>query len=429
MKKKNIISADPTKEFFINMLTRDIATDRAILDLIDNSIDAALINKIEKPTIRITANSAEFKILDNCGGLDLETAKNYAFRFGRPKDAPETPNSVGQFGVGMKRTLFKLGTEFRVESRHNDIAYSVSVNVAEWVNIKNWNFYFEMLEKDEIKEGETKVLITRLKEDSIELLSDDSFLNNLAREISSAYFEQINNGIKIVLNGITIKSKEISIKHSEHLGLIKKKYTFEDVEITITCGLSDREKDDSGWYVTCNGRLVADADQTETTGWGINGNNKFHTDFAFFRGLVEFNCKDSSKLPWTTTKTGVDSDSKVYKYALHRMGLCMQPILSFLRERTEENTLYDQEEISSRPLADSIAAANPIRILEAPFSENFIRPDKIVAPKKKKGYTTISYTVPDKKLEKAKESLDARTAKQVGELTFNYYYDYECEDE
>lgn len=429
MKKQNVISADPTKEFFINMLTRDIAIDRAILDLIDNSIDAALTHKTKNPTIKITANGTEFKILDNCGGLDLEIAKNYAFRFGRPKDAPETPNSVGQFGVGMKRTLFKLGTEFRVESRHNDIAYSVSVNVNEWVKIKNWNFYFEILDKKDIKEGETRVLVTKPKEETTERLSDETYLNNLSREMSAAYFEQINNGIKIIFNDTPVKSKELSIKNSANLGIVKKKYSFEDVEIIITCGVSERSKDDSGWYVTCNGRLVAEADQSEVTGWGINGNSKFHTDFAFFRGLVEFNCKNSSKLPWTTTKTGVDSDSKVYKYALHRMGLCMQPVLSFLRERTEENGLYEQEEISERPLADSITAANSIRILEAPLSDDFIRPQKIIAPKKKKGYTTISYTVPDEKLAKAKESLDAKTAKQVGELTFNYYYDYECEDE
>jgi hypothetical protein len=429
MNKENIISANPTKEFFINMLTRDIATDRAILDLIDNSIDAAIQNKRPNPTIKITASPKEFKIADNCGGLDLETAKNYAFRFGRPKDAPETPNSVGQFGVGMKRTLFKLGTEFRVESNRDGIAYMVNVDVDKWVSTNDWHFYFDILEETDLEDGETRILVNNLKEETAERFSDQTYLNNLMREISSAYFEQINNGIKIEFNNTPIKSKEITIKSSTELSLIKKKFKYDEVDITITCGLSDRDKYDSGWYVTCNGRLVAEADQTEATGWGKDGNSKFHTDFAFFRGLVEFACKDASKLPWTTTKTGVDSDSKVYKFALLQMSQCMQPILSFLRERTEESTQISQGLIENTPLADSIAAAAPARILDAPLSERFIRPEKLTPPKMDKDHTTISYTIANTRLEKAKESLDAKSASQVGKLTFDYYYQYECDDE
>jgi hypothetical protein len=429
MTNKNIIRANPTKEFFINMLTRDIATDRAILDLIDNSIDAAIQNNLQNPEIIITATKDLFEIKDNCGGLDLEKAKNYAFRFGRPKDAPPTPNSVGQFGVGMKRTLFKLGTKFDVESNHNNTAYRVSVDVDKWVNLDEWHFYFKPLKTSSLKNGETKITVIKLKDETIESFSEDPYVNNLMREISSAYFKQLNNGFKITFNKTPIKSKNITIKSSKELGFAKKKFKYENVEITITCGLSDRDKEDSGWYIVCNGRLVAEADQTEKTGWGKNGSVKFHTDFAYFRGLVEFSCEDAAKLPWTTTKTGVDVDSKVYKYALLHMGQCMEPILKFLRERTEENSHCDQGLITSTPLANSIAAADAIKILEAPLSEKFIRPEKIVPPKPDKNYTSITYTISNEKLERAKESLDVKTATQVGKLTFDYYYQYECEDE
>ncbi|MCV2224898.1 ATP-binding protein [Pseudomonas mercuritolerans] len=429
MSNKNIIKANPTKEFFINMMTRDIATDRAILDLIDNSIDAAIQNEIKNPEIIINATKETFQIKDNCGGLDLEKAKGYAFRFGRPKDAPDTPNSVGQFGVGMKRTLFKLGTKFEVESHHNNTAYNVSVDVDEWVSLEEWHFYFNILEQSDLKSGETRIKVTKLKDETIENFSEETYLNNLMREVSAAYFKQLNNNFKIYFNGVPIKSKDITIKNSEELSLIKKKFTYGNIDITITCGLSERSKYDSGWYIVCNGRLVAEADQTEKTGWGKNGINKFHTDFAFFRGLVEFSCEDASKLPWTTTKTGVDGDSKVYKYALLHMGQCMEPILKFLRERTEENYDWDQAQIESTPLANSIAAANAIRILDAPLSDRFIRPEKIIPPKQDKNNTKISYSIPNDKLEKAKTSLDVKTASQVGRLTFDYYYEYECENE
>lgn len=42
----NIIEGHPTKSFFIEMITRDISIEDAIMDLIDNSIDGVIrINK------------------------------------------------------------------------------------------------------------------------------------------------------------------------------------------------------------------------------------------------------------------------------------------------------------------------------------------------------------------------------------------------
>ena len=41
LQKSKLINASPTKEFFIHMLTRDIPLTRAILDLVDNSVDGA----------------------------------------------------------------------------------------------------------------------------------------------------------------------------------------------------------------------------------------------------------------------------------------------------------------------------------------------------------------------------------------------------
>ena len=95
------------------MLIRDVTLADAIGDLIDNSVDGA---KQLRPTknyhglnIEIEANLDHFLIKDNCGGIDSEVARNYAFRFGRPKGKPILLGSVGQFGIGLKRSLFKMG--------------------------------------------------------------------------------------------------------------------------------------------------------------------------------------------------------------------------------------------------------------------------------------------------------------------------------
>ena len=38
-----MIKANPTREFFVNMLVRDILLKQAIIELIDNSIDGASV--------------------------------------------------------------------------------------------------------------------------------------------------------------------------------------------------------------------------------------------------------------------------------------------------------------------------------------------------------------------------------------------------
>src|SRR4051812_34524688 len=77
------IDAMPTKELFIDMLTRDIALIPAIIDLVDNSADGAKREEgdgsLEGYSVRVTLSSDEFSVTDNCGGMSVETARKYAF--------------------------------------------------------------------------------------------------------------------------------------------------------------------------------------------------------------------------------------------------------------------------------------------------------------------------------------------------------------
>lgn len=426
---ENNIKASPTKEFFISMLTRDISTDRAILDLIDNSIDAATQSEKHNATIKLNIDGEMFFIADDAGGLDLTIAKEYAFRFGRSSKNPPTPNSVGQFGVGMKRTLFKIGQEFYVESMKNGIAYQIHVNVDNWLADENqWDFQYTLLQDSSIKEGETRIRVTKIRDEIKDLLGDSTFKNNLTQEVAAAYFKKIHAGLKIIINGQMTKSDDLTIKVSQYLSCIKKHFELDGVKVTIYCAVSDREWDDGGWYVVCNDRLVAQADQSETTGWGINGNPKYHADFAYFRGLVEFSSEDSSKLPWTTTKTGVDEDRKIYKAALHHMSVAMKPVLTFLRELAQETSAFKEGTLKEMPLANSIASAQSVRILDTATTDTFVRPEKIVPPDDAK-VAHIQYYVPIEKYDKAKSVLSANTKKDVGEKTFEYFFTYECKDE
>ena len=145
-KDPKIIEGSPTKELFIEMLVRDIPLIRAIIDLVDNSVDGATRSQTNDNYndfwIRIEVKKENFKISDNCGGIPINVAREYAFRFGRPEGVELTPKSIGKFGVGMKRTFFKLGKQFKVDSTTETSHFVVEHDVDEWKGNPDWHFKF-----------------------------------------------------------------------------------------------------------------------------------------------------------------------------------------------------------------------------------------------------------------------------------------------
>ena len=97
--------ASPTKLFFVEIITKDIELDKAIQDLVDNCIDGAKRlrpgpdAKYDGLTVNLEIRNNYFEIRDNCGGIPLDIARKYAFKFGRAKGFQRTSHSVGQFGI------------------------------------------------------------------------------------------------------------------------------------------------------------------------------------------------------------------------------------------------------------------------------------------------------------------------------------------
>jgi len=160
---RNYADGRPTKAFFVGMLTRDIDLSDAILDLLDNCLDGVVRKKGSKEkewddfdyykgyyaTINIKKNL--FSIEDNCGGIPRKVAENYAFRMGRvpnSEDKNESLATVGIYGIGMKRAIFKMGCEATVTTKNNGSAYRVKI-LPEWANdANNWDFPIEDLSGD-----------------------------------------------------------------------------------------------------------------------------------------------------------------------------------------------------------------------------------------------------------------------------------------
>ena len=151
------VEATPEKRFFISMLVKDIELIPAILDLVDNCVDGAKRVRPEADDarfaglhVRITVSADTFRIEDNCGGIEVEHALIDVFWFGRKAGLHGPEGEVGQFGIGMKRALFKLGDAFWIESKSATSSFILPVDVGDWAEDRgpDWSFEFE-----EVAEG------------------------------------------------------------------------------------------------------------------------------------------------------------------------------------------------------------------------------------------------------------------------------------
>lgn len=440
MGDNNSIQGNPTKTFFIEMITRDISIKDAILDLIDNSIDGA--NRINPSDysglfIDITINKDEFIIKDNCGGFSLETAQKYAFRFGRPDDAPKTENSVGRFGVGMKRALFKMGHNFEIETKTENDHFQISVDVNKWKQQKknivlsgdvtiveeDWSFTYSNIsaKTNNLTENGTYIRVVNFHKEVLSFFNDDAFFNELQNEIERLLNLSLEKGIRITLNKKSLDKKGIVLFNDQSSPYLYEG-TIENVKVKIAAGLSNvGDPTSSGWYIYCNDRLVLEHDQEETTGWNSMGIPKFHVDFVMFKGVVFFDSAETKNLPLTTTKNGVDATSEVYKKALFYMREAMNYVLPFLRKVTKlgndandyRKLLGEQEDKISVKDLKTLTISNA-RVFQAPKLE-------LESIAVKKDSVRIAFNAPTKLVEIAKGHSDTKSAKELGEYVFDYY--------
>ncbi len=432
------IKASPTKEFFISMLVRDIELTRAIIDLVDNSVDGARRIHGDGPFtdrwVRVEFTPEYFRIADNCGGISVEIARNYAFRFGRPPGMPQTPHSVGQFGVGMKRALFKMGSKFTVVSRTENSYFFINEDVNEWKEDTGpeWGFDFEELKEgvEDLPAGEpgTSITVTDLIASVAEDFGLDTFETQLATELRQAQQKNIENGLSITLNGTPLNVRPIELLSSANLApahrlLRYKEQTATPVTVKLYAGLGRDDDRAAGWYLYCNGRMIVGADQSSVTGWATGTIPKYHPQFAWFRGYAFFDCDDASLLPWNTTKTGVDLDNDIFRTVRLEMIGLMRPVIDFLNALADEKRKGEEDGAAQQLVSSS---APRVRLDDITNNQPFSAPKTVRASVPR--VRNISYSKPIEQVNRVMRVLGVTKLKEVGEQTFDYYYRLECED-
>ena len=436
----NVIEGNPTKKFFIEMITRDISIEDAIIDLLDNSIDGAnrlKDNDFNGLTINIHIDNTSFCIEDNCGGFSLEVAQKYAFRFGRPDEAPKSYNSVGRFGIGMKRSLFKIGKEFTVESQSQNDHFRVTVNVDDWslkkrkvrtteadeIEIDDWSFNYQIVDESLDCDG-TRIEVKNLNNDVASLFGDDSFLVNLSENIERLLNFSLLKGLTIILNGKILRGKPVDILMSDTTLPYYTVGAFANVQYKIIAGLGEiGVPKNSGWYIYCNDRLVLEADTSSITGWGVGAVPKWHIDYVMFRGIVFLDSRETLNLPLTTTKKGIDATSGIYKAILPMMINAMIKVLSFLKQIPK---MRDEANNYRQTLCENLNKVSAVRLKTLTFENHvekkFLSPpldSDIIA--QKKNNVRVAYDVNKKIADLAKTIAGVKSYKELGKLSFDYY--------
>lgn len=238
-----VVKASPTKEFFVNMLVRDILLKQAIIELIDNSIDGA--RNIRKNNqylglyIRVGFDKNKFTIEDNCGGIPLDVAANYAFRFGRPKTVENSDTeTTGIFGIGMKRALFKIGNNFSIHSITKTTEFQLNLDVKEWLkkDDNDWDFNFSSYEENmnnlEEKTG-TRIEVTDLNSEIAAELDSEEFENEVIEHIQRRVGLDIAYGIVIVVNDKNLVGNNIILIDNEEIEPVKEEYQDGDINVMM----------------------------------------------------------------------------------------------------------------------------------------------------------------------------------------------------
>jgi len=436
MANREPLSGAPTKRFFVSMLPRDIELDDAILDLVDNSVDGAMRSKKERlDTDRpfdgyccnLTINSEGFELKDNCGGIP-DAYLEAAFRLGRPGiDLDGDLPTIGMYGIGMKRAIFKMAREAKVISRSVDRAVRVHYS-PEWLdpNSEQWELPIEEIEEDD--DVGVTISIQDLHESIFNRFGRQTFLDGLRDKLGRHFAYIMGRGFEIRLNGETIMPETVKLILSDKISPFDYEAYVNGVHIKVTVGFyrnltrqaeleeatdpetadpAGRATDEAGITVICNDRVVVVSDRTTITGWGVASTPRYHPQFRAITGLITFSSNDASLLPISTTKRDLDTDSDTFRPARNAAIDGIKLFVGFTNrwkgnEEQVDELLRQEDKVEARSIELAADTGSGRSVRGSKYNERRYSPD-LPVPEKGHRKRRIAF------------SRDVKEIKQIGE--------------
>lgn len=435
------------------MITKDISLEDCILDLIDNCLDGARkvrhsanaganVDDYSGFNAKVNFDGLHFEIVDNCGGITITEAIDYAFHFGRRLDAPmERDYSIGLYGIGMKRAIFKMGNKIEICSSTDQEAFCTKIDVKDWLVRKpvsipgqesreDWDF--DMEEAPVNPHTGTSIRIDELHPSISTQFDNPEFSNSVCRIVARDYAQFLAKGFEISINGREMEGFPFTVRESPDFKPIRLKYEDDTgVEVEIIAGMAGAppdslepterrmETDYYGWFVLCNDRVVVASDKTNQTVWGDGDFQSWHYQYNGFIGFVSFSSKDPNLLPWTTTKRDVDRSNLTYRRAIEKMKDATRSWIKYTNDR--------KADIGAAKQSEALATTKPL--FNVPANPQFEVP-QIAAPSHLISFSTINYRKPSSELAKVKKMLgnSSMPNSRAGEMTFDYYVKNESEE-
>jgi len=389
---------------------------------------------LTKYWIKITADKNQFKIEDNCGGITLDDAADYAFTFGRTVDDEPDNYSIGVYGIGMKRAVFKLGSSIKIHStyraKHRIESFAVPIDVPTWLkDDKSAHWDFDIEPAKSLEEPGVEITVGALNDGAVTSFGDPAFINRLKRVLARDYALHLHRGISIHVNGDKILGWTIEFRDGGQFSPMRLRYEEKldagKVKIEVLAGMaapppesSEPREDEEGesrfgWYVICNGRIVLAADKTSVAGWGLDGWPQWHPQYNGFMGIILFTSENASLLPLTTTKRSVDVSSPIYHRARPRM-----------REASKQWIAYtNARKLSVEDARRKEELAKPRSIFSIRIREQVALPKLAAVPQVK--MANIGYSMPLERVRSLADELGNinMSYRDVGLRSFEYAYD------
>jgi hypothetical protein len=326
--------------FLKNILTQDLTTLEAIIDMIDNSVDAAredlLLLKPHKDayglpedyssysiTVRIDDDSV--RILDNGCGINEAVLKRRAFYTGR---ASEHSYGIGYYGVGLKRALFKIGTNYAISTDDESHSYKKTFDTNSLGGSTSEKLSLDVFQSK--KRKRTLFSVSKLHAPVKYDIDSQSWFDNAVLELETRYALYIQKGLKIKIYNAKnhlrkeIKSQVPRLRETTLVPPSKKVIQEGEVNIYVESGIHGDYRfpkepdynltknktltDSFGLYFICNDRVIVSASTEKKHGW----KTKWHSEYNGFICLVRFVSEKAGLLPWNTAKTALKTDSTIF---------------------------------------------------------------------------------------------------------------------
>ena len=355
-----IIDVTPSKHIY-DALIQDIDTNRAISDLVDNSIDNW---KIEGRTgtlkVEISINENSIQIKDYSGGIDRDTLP-FILMPGGTRGVRGT-GIKGIWGVGSKRALFSLGKRFVVSTRREGSeGFILEVNES-WfqkdVGEDRWKIEYE--EDSSLEEGVTTVTVFDLK-----VLINPYIISETKKYLAATYRDEIKDeSLLIIFNEERISlypdvlwAKSQYAPPSRYITDIPVSVDHRQLHFEMTAGVMVHPGEDYAYGIDFigNRRVILQNNLDARMGFEKEKLGYPHPTINRFKAIVRVD-GDSRDIPWNSAKSDVNVNHPMYVPIVDLVVQISRQYVSFLRKNYEVTlTLFknraEERDIMSVPLA------------------------------------------------------------------------------